>query len=367
MGRALTAAAFAQGGAWATLEGRLAALRAEVPEAFQPTLPPPPPTPWSGDLLKDASDLFAGWADTLTAGVTSWIRQGLDYDDVVNSNSSAYGAGALIGQVHNIGLMLLGGAPVAGFMGTALKGLNAAATVGGVYHGVEAIRHGDYLNGLMALGGAGVAAFRGVGVSAHGRALTWGVRGLHAGNAVILGVHGFEAFKNGDYVGALINFADAGANLLMISRSCFVAGTPLLTPGGGSRKIEEFVPGDWVLTRSEFDADGPLEARQVVQTFVRVSPIVRLYVSGLEIGTTREHPFFVEGQGWLPASELRGGERLLSHTGEWLVLEGVAETGEVVTVHNLEVEECHTYFVGGDEWGFSVWAHNAQRLKGTRG
>lgn len=28
-------------------------------------------------------------------------------------------------------------------------------------------------------------------------------------------------------------------------------------------------------------------------------------------------------------------------------------------MYNGEVEEYHTYFVGCDEWGFSVWAHNA--------
>ncbi|MCI0560692.1 MAG: hypothetical protein MN733_19580, partial [Nitrososphaera sp.] len=29
------------------------------------------------------------------------------------------------------------------------------------------------------------------------------------------------------------------------------------------------------------------------------------------------------------------------------------------TLYNLQVEDHHTYFVGCDEWGFSVWAHNA--------
>lgn len=35
------------------------------------------------------------------------------------------------------------------------------------------------------------------------------------------------------------------------------------------------------------------------------------------------------------------------------------DDGEVSTVYNLEVEGFHTYFVGCREWGFSVWAHNA--------
>ncbi len=35
------------------------------------------------------------------------------------------------------------------------------------------------------------------------------------------------------------------------------------------------------------------------------------------------------------------------------------ERGEVYqTLYNLKVSEYHTYFVGSEEWGFSVWSHN---------
>jgi hypothetical protein len=36
----------------------------------------------------------------------------------------------------------------------------------------------------------------------------------------------------------------------------------------------------------------------------------------------------------------------------------VTDSGEVTTVYNLRVSEFHTYFVGCQGWGFSVWAHN---------
>jgi hypothetical protein len=42
-----------------------------------------------------------------------------------------------------------------------------------------------------------------------------------------------------------------------------------------------------------------------------------------------------------------------------LTLTDVFHTGCVETVYNVRVAEFSTYFVGGDEWGFSVWAHNA--------
>jgi hypothetical protein len=34
----------------------------------------------------------------------------------------------------------------------------------------------------------------------------------------------------------------------------------------------------------------------------------------------------------------------------------------MVKVYNLRVADWHTYFVGCDEWGFSVWAHNADAV-----
>jgi hypothetical protein len=49
-----------------------------------------------------------------------------------------------------------------------------------------------------------------------------------------------------------------------------------------------------------------------------------------------------------------------------VVVEEVERELGSAAVYNLEVEEYHTYFVGSEEWGFSVWAHNAcQGLPGA--
>lgn len=56
---------------------------------------------------------------------------------------------------------------------------------------------------------------------------------------------------------------------------------------------------------------------------------------------------------------LRVGDLLRSHDGRWVAVEDLLETGEYETVHTVRVSEYHTYFVGCAEWGFSVWAHNA--------
>jgi len=92
------------------------------------------------------------------------------------------------------------------------------------------------------------------------------------------------------------------------------------------------------------------------------------------IRTTPEHPFWVRGRGWVPAGELKLGELLSSHDGQWVAVEDLLDTGEWETVYNLRVADYHTYFVGSREWQFSAWAHNlyggtveqdAERLEST--
>ncbi|VTR97010.1 polymorphic toxin-type HINT domain-containing protein [Tuwongella immobilis] len=82
--------------------------------------------------------------------------------------------------------------------------------------------------------------------------------------------------------------------------------------------------------------------------------------SGQLFEPTAEHPFWVVGRGWTPVWELTIGDSLTSMSGETVSVEGVHETDRRQTVYNLRVSDFHTYFVGCDEWGFSVWAHNAE-------
>jgi hypothetical protein len=141
------------------------------------------------------------------------------------------------------------------------------------------------------------------------------------------------------------------------TQTCFVAGTPLRTPAG-EKVVEQFKRGDLLLSRREDGPDAPVEIKAVEEVFVRVAAVVEIRVRGRVIGTTAEHPFYVRGAGWRCAGELRPGEELSSHDGAWSEVETVGATGKVVTVYNVRVADYHTYFVGGEEWGFSVWAHN---------
>jgi hypothetical protein len=111
--------------------------------------------------------------------------------------------------------------------------------------------------------------------------------------------------------------------------ACFAAGTPLLTPEG-EKPIEEFKPGDWVLSAPEGDPEAAPEPRQVEEVFVNYMPLWHVQVGGRTIQTTSEHPFYVRGKGWTAAKDLQPGVLLRSHDGQWVAVESMTE-GEVLT------------------------------------
>jgi RHS repeat-associated protein len=140
--------------------------------------------------------------------------------------------------------------------------------------------------------------------------------------------------------------------------ACFAAGTPLLTPEG-SKPVEQFKEGDLVLSRGEADPGGRVQAKVVLEVFAEDAPVLELRVAGRVIRTTAEHPFWAVGRGWVAAGELVEGDRLLTPEGAQVAVEFVAQTVVQERVYNLRIADFRTYFVGCDEWGFSVWCHNA--------
>jgi hypothetical protein len=64
-------------------------------------------------------------------------------------------------------------------------------------------------------------------------------------------------------------------------------------------------------------------------------PILILHLSGKVIRTTADHPFFVQGQGWTEAADLRAGDLLLTHDGQPMPVEGITNGGEQEVVYSL--------------------------------
>jgi len=170
-------------------------------------------------------------------------------------------------------------------------------------------------------------------------------------------VSAVEFAQTGDPM-ALLGVAGSALGFFGFFGACFAAGTPIRTPEG-TVAVESIQAGDLVLSRSEFDPSGPIEAKVVEELFVTVSPVLDLRVGGQTITTTGGHPFYAEGRGWTAAKDLEPGQRVLGMQRESLLVEWVEDSGLVATVYNFRVADYHTYFVGDEEWGWSVWAHNA--------
>jgi hypothetical protein len=186
-----------------------------------------------------------------------------------------------------------------------------------------------------------------------------GLRGLNGLQAVGGAFNLVENVQNGNYLMAALDGLGILGNVGQMFRACFRGETPILMLDG-EKRADAVRKGDRLLARSEFDPEGPLEAKQVEEVFIRMARVLNLHAGGRVIGTTAEHPFWVQAKGWQSACDLQPGDRLSSHDGQWIVVEAVTDSGEVTTVYNFRVAEYHTYFVGSSDWGFSVWAHNAE-------
>ena len=111
---------------------------------------------------------------------------------------------------------------------------------------------------------------------------------------------------------------------------------------------------------------GELGLREVVQTFVKPdTQIWEVEVESVDgevelIETTAEHPFYVDGLGWVPTSRLDPGDPLVGINGETgLTVRQVRGSPRTATVYNFEVKDFHTYFVGQA----GVWVHNWCRVE----
>lgn len=136
---------------------------------------------------------------------------------------------------------------------------------------------------------------------------------------------------------------------------CLAAGTPLLTPDG-SKAIERFKAGDSILSSPENDPGAAVVASRVKEVIRSRAKLVEIVVGGHMVHASREHPFYVKDKSWTAAASLDVGDLLRSHDGRWLPVESIADGGER-PVYNLRVETNSTYFVGGSDWGFSLWVY----------
>ena len=299
----------------------------------------------------------------------------------------------LIPGLEGIGIGILAGMLIGGLSGAAIGGLSGYAQYGvdgilpGIINGTE---DGMLIGGLFGgLGGIGAIAGEAFGCSA----LMTNVFSISS--KLGLGMMAFDmtALAN-DFQNRF--FQDTGINLGIIdpnigefisdlnhkahsnpiynafqyavagtaafsggyvkTATCFVAGT-LVATANGLAAIETIKAGDYVLST---DSDTMQTTyKPVLETYIRkVDRLVHLIISGEEIITTVDHPFYVQGRGFIEAGNLLVGDKLVSAIGEDLLIENynIEETENLVDVYNFQVEDFHTYHVGD----CAVWVHNAE-------
>jgi RHS repeat-associated protein len=145
----------------------------------------------------------------------------------------------------------------------------------------------------------------------------------------------------------------------------FDASTEVETPSG-PRPIAAVRAGDEVLAQ---DADtGEISIRRVFETFATpdeevVALDVRTAAGKREtIRTTANHPFHVQGRGFVNAASLRPGEDLLTAASGFVHVESLRSIGRG-TMHNLDVDGPDTFFVGASR----VLVHNCDPTIGSLG
>ena len=143
---------------------------------------------------------------------------------------------------------------------------------------------------------------------------------------------------------------------------CFVAGTKIHTEKG-FKNIEAIEVGDYVWSEDPETKEKALKS--VKKIFVREKDsIIRLTVNGEVIETTHEHPFYVEGQGFKAAGDLKAGDELRLESREEAFVETIEEIqlDQPIKVYNFEVEDFHTYYVSGQK----VLVHNTCAVNSSK-
>jgi RHS repeat-associated protein len=139
------------------------------------------------------------------------------------------------------------------------------------------------------------------------------------------------------------------------SEACFTEETLIYTKKG-HKPIKDTVVGDEVYAKDI--ETGEKDLKRVKQVFTReVKILIYLAVDGVEIKTTVDHPFWVTEKGWVPAEKLHIGDHVELSSGKHENITSIKRKilTQPITVYNLEVEDCHTYFVSEK----NILVHNA--------
>jgi hypothetical protein len=127
-----------------------------------------------------------------------------------------------------------------------------------------------------------------------------------------------------------------------VGYECLAAGTLVWTLDG-ARRIESLHVGDLVL--AQHPTTGELTYKPVLRTTQRpAGPVFVIELEGETIQASGGHLFWVSGQGWTKARDLKSGAEL--HTVDGTRRVSLVSQAEPKRTYNLIVADFHTYFCG---------------------
>jgi RHS repeat-associated protein len=133
---------------------------------------------------------------------------------------------------------------------------------------------------------------------------------------------------------------------------CLKAGTLVSTPEG-LRPIEAIAIGDLVLAQNQ--ETGEIAPKRVAD-LIRPQPKPLYALQLLDAGgetemfeATDDHPWKVEGKGWVETADLLPGDRIDTASGADMVVTSLQKTERVEHTYNLTVADWHTFLVGEDQ------------------
>ncbi len=164
-------------------------------------------------------------------------------------------------------------------------------------------------------------------------------------------VEGRAKDKDGNYVSD-VNTEIEGVNCVINS---FVAGTQVITPGGPVA-IETLRKGDMVYSRSDLSFGS--KPQNIVDRTSRVAPgYHRITTEFGVIEASYNHPFWVQGKGWVDAENLKEWDAVAALKGGDILIKNNEYIEEETRVFNFTIANTYSYFVGDG----GLWVHNCKK------
>jgi hypothetical protein len=134
-----------------------------------------------------------------------------------------------------------------------------------------------------------------------------------------------------------------------------------------TQNIEMLSADDWIASKDQRCPFAAPALRKVEEVFIRKVDALQILTLRSSNGqlhtihTTREHPFYIDAEGWLRSAILRTGDEVIEADGSVsTVIDSRWESRpEGILVYNLRIAEFHTYFIRAEgSTAEPVWVHN---------